>query len=276
MKWIRFFEKTNCDKKERNSFIKDKMDKKEILYPNLLHTCKYTTSSFWYNLFENLAYGRPPSRLFITNHHLSCTRPGVEFSFNLRSEMEYSALHAHLFSLLNREEVLSPNEHSLILIEKEMSEISEEVTNKKISKTILLEKFVIEIEKQFSFGLKKARYILIALVIAFLFKTLKQSDLVFESHEGDQNNHPRTKIKSISGFECSSRGEVSFLTSEEDDERRHNEDDQGGEDRGEDQGEDASNSREICLLEMGCVVGSRQICDIWSKHDTNMRKYFHV
>jgi hypothetical protein len=57
--------------------------KREIVYPVFLECCQYADDIFWENVFEDLAYGKPPYGTYISKGFLCCSFKNKEFSYKI-------------------------------------------------------------------------------------------------------------------------------------------------------------------------------------------------
>ena len=90
--------------------MKRKMYMKKIVYPIFLECCQYTNDIFWENIFENLAYGKPPYGSYISKNFLCCSYEQKEFNYKIEKK-DSKTVYEEVFSLLtNRLGIFSHQE----------------------------------------------------------------------------------------------------------------------------------------------------------------------
>jgi hypothetical protein len=158
--------------------------KKEIIYPLFLECCQYATETFWENVFEDLAYGKPPYGTYISKDFLCCSYKKKEFSYKIERKNP-EVVHDDIYDLLkNKLGILSQKEKArkkldFQHIEETMKESRKEWKNirKKNVKDLLIEQYVIRMKLKHSLTLKQAKYLLSIIFIAMVFKVITTKDV---------------------------------------------------------------------------------------------------
>lgn len=178
------------------------MIRKVLLYPLLLTACPYTQIEFWRNVFEDLAYGFPPSNTYIVNKYLCCNKVGSEFSYKLDQDISSDEMYEELYSLLNKPLILTENDNKVIMINNYQNTMDMKVQmniRKKNIKDMMIEKYIINVHEKYNLSYKQSKNILIFITIAMLFKTITNTDIQYTN----------TSILSIDGLEFKT-GNVKF------------------------------------------------------------------
>jgi len=172
--------------------------KREIVYPFFLECIQHCSDSFWENLFEDLAYGRPPPCTYINKNFLCCSFKGKEFSYKIEKkdpEVLYNDLHKILTEKIGIFSQKEKYQKKFIFheIEKSLKDSSQNWSDirKKNIKDVLYEKFVIDMQKQYNLTVKQAKYLLSIIMLSIMFKTIKLKDVKYDND----------KIVSINGIE---------------------------------------------------------------------------
>jgi len=171
--------------------------KKEILYPMFLECLKYTSDSFWENVFEDLAYGKTPYGTYINRSFLCCNYKNKEFSYKIEKKYP-EQLHNDVYNLLvkklglmsirdklNKKINFNNIEEELKLSRKNWNNI-----RKKNIKDMLIENFVINMKNKYSLNIKQSRKLISSIFIGMIFKVITVKDIEYENGE----------ITSIDGF----------------------------------------------------------------------------
>jgi len=161
--------------------------KKEIVYPLFLECCQYTTDIFWENIFEDLAYGKPPYGTYISKDFLCCSYKKKEFSYKIERKTP-ELLHSDIYGLLkNKLGLLSQKEKikkrvAFQTIEEKMNETRKSWSKirKKNIKDLLIEQFVISMRAKYLLSIVQARYLLSVIFISMVFKVITSNDIDYQ------------------------------------------------------------------------------------------------
>ena len=179
--------------------------KKEIIYPYFLECCQYCDDVFWENVFEELAYGKPPYGTYISKGFLTCSYKNKEFLYKIERKEDAKILYEDIYKLLTEKlGILSQKEKAqkrLVFYEMEktirQSRQDWASIRKKNIKDVMYEKYVIDMKKKHSLTIKQCKYLLSLIMIAIMFKTITTKDIVYKDD----------KIQLIEGIEFS-EGEI--------------------------------------------------------------------
>jgi len=174
------------------------MSKKDIVYPDFLKCCTYTTNKLWKTIFEDLAHGKAPYGTYISKDFLSSSKKDREFSYKINSVEDPKIIYDELTELFEKMKVLSDSDKNRAKI-NEFVELSKEnliksdwiSIKKKSYKDFLIERFVIEMKYTYDLTFEQARNLLTKIKIAMIFKTIFNSDI----------NYTNGKIENINGLE---------------------------------------------------------------------------
>lgn len=177
--------------------------KKEIIYPVFLECAKYTTDIFWENVFEYLAYGKPPYGTYISKDFICCSYKKKEFSYKIEKK-DSKILYTELYELFTKKLGLFSQTEKL----KKRQEISnlERTTRtnwnsirKKNVKEMLIELYVQKVKNEYNLSLTQSKHLLSVINISLMLKIISSKDIIF--------NHGH--IQEIDGIEFKS-GKVFF------------------------------------------------------------------
>ena len=180
--------------------------KKEILYPMFLECIQYTSDTFWENVFEDLAYGKTPYGTYLNKSFLCCNYKNKEFSYKIERK-DPKVLYDDVYNLLAKKLCLLSVRDKLNKkidfnnIEEEIKQTRENWTNirKKNIKDLLIENFVINMQKEYSLSVKQSRKLMSDIFIAMIFKIITVKDI----------NYKDGVITSINGI-CFNQNEYNF------------------------------------------------------------------
>lgn len=173
--------------------------KHEIIYPFFAECYEYAQGdSFWINVFDDLAYGKPPYGTYISKDFLICSYKGKEFSYKIERK-DPEILYNEVYSLLTEKlGILSQKEKASKKIA--FSEIEKSMKNsrqnwssirKKNIKDSLYEKYVLEMKSKYNLSIRQAKYLLSLIIILLMFKTITSKDITYSDE----------RIVNISGIE---------------------------------------------------------------------------
>jgi hypothetical protein len=172
--------------------------KREIVYPVFLECCQYADDIFWENVFEDLAYGKPPYGTYISKGFLCCSFKNKEFSYKIERK-DCKILYDDIYNLLTEKlGILSHKEKAqkkldFHELEKNIKQSRQEWCNirRKNIKDIMYEKYVIDMKRKHSLSIKSCKYLLSVILLSIMFKTITAKDIVFKDD----------KIQSIEGID---------------------------------------------------------------------------
>ena len=172
--------------------------KKEIIYPVFFECCQYTKDSFWANVFEDLAYGKPPYGTYINKNFLCCSYKNKEFSYKIERKNPQD-LYNDIYKLLTKKlEILSNKEKlkkrlDFYKTESKIKEIRQDWANirKKNIKDLLIERYVTDMKNKYSLTIKQSKYLLSIIFVAIIFKVINNKDIKYSDG----------KIQHIDGIE---------------------------------------------------------------------------
>lgn len=172
--------------------------KHEIVYPIFLECCQYSEDAFWENIFEDLAYGKPPYGTYISKGFLTCSYKTKEFTYKIERK-DPKILHDDIMELLSKKlGVLSQKEKvkkrlAFNKVEKDIKTSRQDwgSIRKKNVRDTLYEKYVIEMKHKHKLNIKQCKYLLSIIIISIMFKTISTKDIEYEDD----------RIRNIKGIE---------------------------------------------------------------------------
>lgn len=162
---------------------------KELIYPIFLECCQYTPDNFWENIFEDLAYGKPPYGTFISKNFLCCSYKKQEFSYKIEKK-DTKVLYDEIYNLLRNKLGLLSKEEKLkrtkdfSIMEKGLKDSRTknwtEIRRKNI-KDLIIELFVSRMKTEHSLTIKQARYLLSLIYVSLIFKVILSKDIIYSN-----------------------------------------------------------------------------------------------
>lgn len=166
------------------------MKRKELVFPFLLHCCKYTENISWKNIFEDMAYGKAPYGSYIFKDTICCNDKGKKFSYKLNKNKDPKSLYTEIVSLIG--EHLGIYSTSEIEEKKKLYENIEKSlgTNRDEWKRIrkknirdqIIEEYIIDNISLYNISIYKARKLLAIITLAFQFKILGNKEISYKDH----------------------------------------------------------------------------------------------
>lgn len=164
---------------------------REIVYPFLLECCEHTQDSYWFNIFEELAYGKAPYRTYISSNFLCCNHKKKEFTYKLENKYSSEQTYKELYNLLkNRLGLLSHqdkinNKELFNIVEQNIKETRTLWTNirKKNVKDLMIELYVIRMKKKHQLNHKQTKYLMSIIFLAIVFKVITYKDIDYSENK---------------------------------------------------------------------------------------------
>lgn len=161
--------------------------KREIQWPYFLECTQFCDDIFWENIFEELAYGKPPFGTYISKGFLTCSYKGKEFSYKIERK-DPEILYNDIYKLLTEKiGILSHKEkaqkklifHELERNIKDSRHDWSSIRRKNIKDT-MYEKYVIDMKNKYSLSLKQCKYLLSVILISIMFKSITPKDIEYK------------------------------------------------------------------------------------------------
>jgi hypothetical protein len=160
---------------------------KEIIYPFFLECCKHTDDVFWENVFEDLAYGKPPFGTYISKGYLCCSYKNKEFSYKI-CRKDPKEIYDDIYGLLTTKlGIFSQKQKAQKKLD--FHEFEKNIKNTRIDwsnirkknvKDAMYEKYVIDMKNQHNLSIKQCKYLLSMLSLSLIFKTITSKDITFK------------------------------------------------------------------------------------------------
>ena len=162
----------------------------KLVYPVFLECCKYTNDNFWKYIFEDLAYKKTPYGIYIYCDYICCNYKGKEFNYKIDPVKNSKDLFDDIYSLFNKRfELLS--EKDKLTRRNLFEESDDKILHLKKNKYNTIFRYIIDMKLKWELTLDQANKLLSYIMLAFLLKLLKSSDMIFDSG----------KIVSINGID---------------------------------------------------------------------------
>lgn len=162
--------------------------KKDIIYPIFLECCQYAEDAFWENIFENMAYGKPPYGTYISKDFLCCSYKKKEFNYKIEKK-DAQTIYTEIYNILTKKlGLLSQRER--IKKRKAFTELEETLKDsrkkwfdikKKNIKELLIELYVTQMKNKHSLTIKQTKYLFSIIMIALTFKVITCDDIVYDN-----------------------------------------------------------------------------------------------
>lgn len=164
----------------------------KVLYPIFLEFTHHVKDEYWKLLYEDMAFGKFPSGVYIQKNHFCCLCKGKELSVELFPK-NFSVF-TNIHSLLSNDLGIRSEKEKLILKENVLQ--SQTVKDpKRLIKDYSLTSFIIKNGEKYNLPDNIIRKIFSLFIVGFMFKTLLLKDVVFRGNE----------IQEIRGFVFSDR-----------------------------------------------------------------------
>ena len=161
----------------------------KLVYPVFLECCKYTNDNFWKFIFEDLAYKKTPYGIYIYCDYICCNYKGKEFNYKINPTKNSKDLFDDIYNLFNKRfELLS--EKDKLTRRNLFEETDNKILHLKKKKYNTIFQYIIDMQTKWKLTLDQANKLLSYIILAFLLKLLKSSDMIFD----------RGKIISINGI----------------------------------------------------------------------------
>ena len=170
------------------NYIINMVFRRDIIYPWILNCCNFCSDPYWENIFEDLAYGRPPYGTYISRDFLCCNYKKRDFSYKIENK-DPSKLHKDIYNLLkNRLGLLSREDKAQNQIDFKSTE--ETLKNarknwsdirKKNTKDLLIEQYVVRMKHKHKLTIKQTRFLYSIISIAIVFKVITSSDIEYDN-----------------------------------------------------------------------------------------------
>jgi hypothetical protein len=147
--------------------------KKEILHPCLIKCALLSHDLLWKNVFENLAYGRCPSGLYINKNYIQCAIKGKEVSYKIDNRKPVQDLRKEITDILS----------TFVSDECKLStghgHTAWNQVKRKVIRDTLLERYVLDRTKSFKLSIHVDKRLLSALIISLMFKTISSKNIEY-------------------------------------------------------------------------------------------------
>lgn len=160
--------------------------KREIIYPIFLECSLHATETFWTHIFEDMAYGKMPSGVYINNNFLCCGYKNKEFMYKIERK-PIDIFYIEVYTLLHDKLDISSSEDKQRKkvefsdyenIIKEQHKRWSDIKKKSI-KDFLIEMFVVNSKIKYNLSVKCAQKLLVIITLALVFKAITAKDIEY-------------------------------------------------------------------------------------------------
>ena len=163
--------------------------KKEILYPIFIKCRSFCTDTFWANIFEDLAYGKTPYGSYISKTFLCCNFKKKDFVYKIDSKKKPEQVYKDISNLFTNKLGIISNEEKLkqkqlfIDMENDLKDSRKNWNSikKKNIKELLIELYVVKMQKKWCLTNIQAKYLLSLFYMAIIFKIITSKDIIYEN-----------------------------------------------------------------------------------------------
>lgn len=168
-----------------------------IQYPLFLEFTHQVKDVYWKLLYEDMAFGRFPSGVYIQKDYFCCIHKGKEFSIELSdANTQPLYLFQQIHGLLQSKMGIQSEKEKNRLKEKMIHQQTlKDETQKRMIKDSTLTSFVLREGQRYNLSFSLIRKLFSLLIIGFMFRTILSKDVQFEGNE----------IQAIQGFTFSEK-----------------------------------------------------------------------
>lgn len=168
-----------------------------ILYPFFLEFTHFVKDVYWKLLYEDMAFGKFPSGVYIQKDYFCCLHKGKEFSIEISENPNQNThLFQQIHSLLQSKMGIQSEKEKLNLKEKMMyHQALKDESQKRLIRDSSLTSFVLRQGEKHQLSFPVIRRLFSLLLIGIMFRTILVKDVVFDGNE----------IASIQGFNLSEK-----------------------------------------------------------------------
>lgn len=152
----------------------------KVQYPIFLEFTHHVKDEYWKLLYEDMAFGKFPSGVYIQKNYFCCFCKGKEFSVELipKNFSVFTQIH----SLLTNDLGIRSEKEKMVIKAKILH--SQNVKDpKRLIKDISLTSFIIKKGEHYRLPDNIIRKIFSLFIVGFMFKTLLLKDVVFHGNE---------------------------------------------------------------------------------------------
>lgn len=164
-----------------------------ILFPLFLKCYDITTDIYWINIFEKLAYGKPPFGTYIVDDTLRCNYKNREFIYFIDTTKDIRVIFKEITELL---------EYKLDMKSTYLPEMNETITSwsdvrKKSDKEMYIQLYVIKLMKKYSIDIIDARELLFKIIIYVTLNYISNNNIIYNGNFIDDITNIRMKNNKI-------------------------------------------------------------------------------
>lgn len=161
--------------------------RRELVYPVFLECSSLCKDPFWQNIFEELAYSKPPYGIYFSKGYLCCAYKGKEFTYKIESKPAeiitdeiYNLLSKKIGMLSSIEKIRNRQIFSEMEQNIQQSRTCWSSIKKKTTKDLLVELYVTRMQIEHNLNIVQTRYLHSVILNALTFKTLNSNDIVYK------------------------------------------------------------------------------------------------
>ena len=163
--------------------------KRDIIYPIFLQCCKFSTDTYWENIFEDLSVGKTPVGTYIAKDFLCCGYKNKSFTYKIDPKKDPAQIYQEI-SVLFTDKVGLLSQKDKVKKRKDFKDLEDTMrdsrktwhdSKKKNIKELMIELYVINMKTKYALTIKQARHLLSILYIAMVFKVITSDDINYEN-----------------------------------------------------------------------------------------------
>lgn len=149
-----------------------------ILFPLFLKCYDITTDIYWINVFEKLAYGRPPFGTYLVDDTLRCNYINREFIYRIDPVKDIRVIFNELTGLL---------ETKLDMKSTYQTEVNEPVVSwsdvrKKSQKEMYIQLYVVKLMKKYSLNITVARELMSNIIVYVTLNYISNHNIIYHNN----------------------------------------------------------------------------------------------
>jgi len=155
------------------------MGVRNILFPLFLKCYDITTDLYWVNVFEKLAYGKPPFGTHLVNNTLRCNYVNREFIYVIDTSKGIRIIFQELTKLLETKLDMKSTYQN---VQSEVSINSWCDVKKKSLKEMYIEIYVTKLMNKYSMDITVARELLFKIIIYVTLNYISSNNIIYNNN----------------------------------------------------------------------------------------------
>jgi len=149
-----------------------------ILFPLFLKCYDITTDIYWINVFEKLAYGKPPFGTYIVDDTLRCSHKNREFIYVIDTTKDINIIFKEMTELLETKLDMKSTYQN----EFKDTVVSWSDVRKKSQKEMYIQLYVIKLMKKYSMNIIDARELMFKIIIHVTLNYISNNNIIYNDN----------------------------------------------------------------------------------------------